>query len=99
MITLNEVEQISNELSKGNMGVSRDHLAEDISSIVYRIDVFDCGDASIIDRHIDIEYSFGEYYEVCEDTSLFQFICTLCGLPFLQEENEIIIYQKDEDES
>lgn len=28
-------------------------------------------DTSIIDRHIDIEYSFGEYYEVREDISLF----------------------------
>ena len=64
----------------------------------YYVDVFECdGDTSIIERHIDIEYSFGEYYEVPEGSELFQFICSLYGLPLLQEEKEITIYQKDEE--
>lgn len=96
MITLNEVKHISSKVFLENIGVLDSDLSEDLSCIAYRIDVFECGDTFIIDRHIDIEYSFGEYYEVHEDTSLFQFICTLCGLS-LHEEKEIIIYQKHEE--
>ncbi|MDE7477531.1 MAG: hypothetical protein K2M91_06230 [Lachnospiraceae bacterium] len=94
MITLNEVKQISQQLSLENMDISNDDLSEDISCIVYRIDVFKCDNELMIDRHVDIEYSFGEYYEVSEDTPLFQFIGTLCELPLLQTEQEIILYQK-----
>ena len=65
MISLDNVKQISPKLSFGN-GISEDDLGEDVSEIVYRIDVFECDDAPIIDRHIDIEYSFGDYYEVHE---------------------------------
>lgn len=94
MIELKDVQQISSKLSMEMMGMESDDLSEEISCIVYRTDVFETDDV-MIDRHIDIEYSFGEYYEVCEDTSLFQFICTLCNLPLLQEEQEIILYQKN----
>ena len=38
--------------------------------------------------HIDIEYSFGDYYEVHEDSPLFPFICALCNLSLEQEEEE-----------
>ena len=69
-------------------GISEDNLSEDVSEIVYRTDVFECDDASIIDRHIDIEYSFGDYYEVHEDSPLFQFICALCNLSLEQEQEE-----------
>lgn len=95
MITMDDVNQISRKISLEN-GILDDNLSEDISEIVYRVDVFECGDTSIIDRHIDIEYSFGDYYEVHEDSPLFEFICTLCDLPLLQEEKEIILYQVDE---
>ncbi len=95
MIELKDIQQISSKLSMEIMGMESDDLGEDISCIVYRADVFEAGDDVMIDRHIDIEYSFGEYYEVCEDTSLFQFICSLCNLSLLQEEQEIILYQKN----
>ncbi len=87
MISLDNVKQISPKLSLEN-GISEDDLGEDVSEIVYRIDVFECDDAPIIDRHIDIEYSFGDYYEVHEDSPLFQFICALCNLSLEQEEEE-----------
>ena len=96
MITLNEVRQIIGRLSLEN-GVSDNDLTEDvedISCIVYRIDALECGDSVMMDRHIDIEYCFGEYYEISEDTPLFQFIGTLCELPLLQEEQEIVLWQK-----
>ena len=96
MITMDDVRQISQKISLEN-GISDDDLSEDVSEIVYRIDVFECGDSPIIDRHIDIEYSFGDYYEVHEDSPLFQFICELCNLSLAQEEEEIILYQSDEE--
>ena len=65
--------------------------------IVYRIDVFECDDTPIIDRHIDIDYSFGDCYEIHEDNPLFQFICTLCNLSLAQaEEEEMILYHNEE---
>lgn len=87
MISLDDVKQISPKLSLEN-GISEDDLGEDVSEIVYRIDVFECDDAPIIDRHIDIEYSFGDYYEVHKDSPLFQFICALCNLSLEQEQEE-----------
>ena len=96
MIAMDNVKQISQKISLEN-GISDDDLSEDVSEIVYRIDVFECGDSPIIDRHIDIEYSFGDYYEVHEDSPLFQFICELCNLSLAQEEEEIILYQSDEE--
>ena len=57
MISLDDVKQISPKLSLEN-GISEDDLGEDVSEIVYRIDVFECDDAPIIDRHIDIDVIF-----------------------------------------
>ena len=94
MFTLNEVKQICRQLSLEDTGAADDNLSEDISCIVYRIDVIDCDTTVIIDRHVDIEYSYGDYYEVSEDTPLFQFIGTLCELPLLDTEQEIILYQE-----
>ena len=96
MITMDDVRQISQKISLEN-GISDDDLSEDVSEIAYRIDVFECSDSPVIDRHIDIEYSFGDYYEVHEDSPLFQFICELCNLSLAQEEEEIILYQSDEE--
>lgn len=94
MISWNDVKQIYSKISLENMGVLGDTLSEDISCIIYHIDVFECGDTSVIDRHINIEYSFGEYYEIHEGTPLFQAFCSLCDLPLLQEQKEMVLYQK-----
>lgn len=100
MLTLDEVRQIIRRLSLEN-GVSNDDLmedtediTEDISCIVYRIDVLEGGGSDLIIRHVDIEYCFGEYYEISEDTPLFQYIGTLCELQPLQEEQEIVLWQQ-----
>lgn len=100
MITADEVKQISDKLFMENTDMPNDKLGEELSEeilqIVFRRDVFACGSDTLIDRHIDIEYSFGEYYEVREENPLFQYICSLCGLSLLQEEQEeIVIYQID----
>lgn len=88
MLTQSEVEQISSHLPAGNAD------SEEMSCITYRIDVYKAGDNCIISRHVDIEYSYGEYYEICENTALFQYISTVCHLPLLQEDLEIVLYQK-----
>lgn len=73
---------------------SDDDLIDDISCIIYRNDLFECGNTTINSRHIDIEFSFGEYCEIQENTPAFQFVCSLCNLPLPEEEHEFIIYQK-----
>ena len=100
MITLQGVKKISDKLYMENMDIAKDSQCEDLSEeifqIVFRKDVLECGSDTMVDRHIDIEYSFGECYEVHEETPLFQYICSLCGLSLLQEEREeMVIYQKD----
>lgn len=93
MITANEVKKIVRKLFSGSLSPDN-ALMEDISCIIYRSDVFECGDAAIHHKHIDIEFSFGEYREIPQDTSDFQFICRLCNLTPSDEEREIILYQK-----
>lgn len=93
MLTLEQVKEISRRLAEEN-GIEIDASSEDISSIVYRIDVFGDEDPSMIDRHIDIEYSFGDYFEITEDSPLFEYIRGLCGLPFSSEEQGITIWEK-----
>lgn len=38
-------------------------LSEDVSSIVYYINIFKCGNSDVVSRHIDIEFIFGDYFE------------------------------------
>ncbi|MDE7229293.1 MAG: hypothetical protein K2N56_02325 [Oscillospiraceae bacterium] len=94
MLTLEQVKEISRRLALENGLEYGDLSAEDISSIVYRVDVFGDEDPSMIDRHIDIEYSFGDYFEITEDSPLFEYIRSLCGLPFSSEEQEITIWEE-----
>lgn len=93
MLTPEEVKQICSRLSQEQGGAADDAMSEDVSEIVYRIDVTDCGDAVFVDRHIDIEYSYGDYYEIQEDTPLFSYIGTLCELPLAEEDQEIVLYE------
>lgn len=93
MITSEQVKGISRRLAEEN-GVENDNSGEDISSVVYRVDVFGDEDPSMIDRHIDIEYSFGDYFEITEDSPLFEYIRSLCDLPLSDEEQEITIWEE-----
>ena len=96
MMTLDEVRQISRWISLENAGPADEDLSGDITCIAYCTDVLACGGASVTNRHIDIAYSFGEFYEIHEETALFQMVCALCGLPLRQEEGETVLYQRDE---
>ena len=105
MLTLDEVKQILRKLSLENEMESDENLSEnaldeelseEVSSIVYYNDRIECdATTTIIDKHIDIEMEYGEYYEIQEETPLFQYICTLCNLSCLDEtKEEMILYQK-----
>ena len=62
MITWDEVKQINSKLVLENGGSpEEDSSCEEISSIVYYTDVIECEGTAVIHRHIDIEYSFGDY--------------------------------------
>ena len=61
MLTYNEVQQIHNKLSSENTDIADDNLDEEITSIIYYVDKIDCDkETTLVHRHIDIEYSFGE---------------------------------------
>lgn len=93
MLALEQVKEINRRLALEN-GVENDDLSGDISSIVYRVDVFGDENPSMIHRHIDIEYSFGEYFEITEDSPLFEYIRGLCDLPLSDKEQEITIWEE-----
>lgn len=95
MMNLNEVKQVINKLALEKTMVQNNDLSHEVSCIVYRVDIFKYGDDNIISRHIDIEFTFGDYYEICEDNSIFQYICSLCGLQrSMKEQDEVLLYQK-----
>ncbi len=93
MITIKEVYQIIGKLSLENSSISNNDLIDNLSCIIYRNDMFECGNTMINHKHIDMEFSFGEYYEIHETSPLFRFICTLCDFPL--SEQEFMIYQKE----
>mgnify|MGYP006894171295 FL=1 len=93
MITANQVKHIVGKLFWGNLS-SNDELIENIACIIYRDDIFKCGNSIIHSKHIDIEFVFGEYCEIPQTAPEFQFICRLCNLTLAYEGQEIIIYQK-----
>ena len=72
-------------------------LCEDVSCIVYYNDLFQCGENNIIDRHINIEFVFGEYYELHDEDELFQYIYQLCELSAMMKKGKIILYQNNRD--
>lgn len=95
MMNLNGVKQVINKLALEKTMVQNNDLSNEVSCIVYRVDIFKRGDDNIISRHIDIEFTFGDYYEICEDNSIFQYICSLCGLQTsMKEQDEVLLYQK-----
>lgn len=95
MLTFNNVKEIIRHLSEKMMLKYDLDLCGDVSSIVYYSDSYKCGENNIIDRHIDIEFVFGEYHELHEKDELFQYICSLCSLPAVINQAEIILYKRN----
>lgn len=95
MLTFNDVKEVVRQLSEKMLSEYDLDLCEDVSSIVYYNDLYKYCENNIINRHIDIEFIFGEYYELHEEDELFQYICSLHELPALIEQDQIILYQKN----
>lgn len=89
MLTSTDVQNILRFL-----GASADDLSKDVDCIVYRTDVFSCGEEAIISRHIDIEFTFGEHYEIADTLPLFDWICDHSGLAPSSEETAVLLYQQ-----
>ncbi len=97
MLTLDQMKEICHRVSLENTGTpdDADALSEDVSQIIYRRDEIDCDGTVIVDRHIDMEYSFGDYYEMFEGTPLFAYISGICLLPEGEGETEVVLYQEE----
>lgn len=95
MIGLDEVRLITDKLPFADALPPGQDISEDVACIVFRTDVFECGNGHIMNRHIDIETTFGEYIEVHEGDALFQYICTLCSFEVSGKElADAVVYQK-----
>ena len=93
MITKYELGLIAEKLSEENFFESDAASAGEITSVVYRCDVLDCGGASACVRYIDVEFSSGEFYEIRESSPLFRFVCGLSGCPPLDGEWEVTLFR------
>lgn len=99
MLTQEEVTQILQRLHTEldtPLEAPEDTL-EEIAALVYRCDSFSYGGTVAYGRHIDVEYTYGDCYEIHEDTPLFQFIGTLCELP-QEVEEDVPLYQGPADD-
>lgn len=96
MISSDEVKNIIGQLELKNGVIARSDLSEDVCCITYHIDIFKYGDCSIMNKHIDIEFIFGDYCEIQEGEAIYQYIFKLCNLQTLKADEEVvmILYQK-----
>lgn len=94
MLTWDDVRGLVKQLPLGSMAASDEDLREDVACIVYRVDRFDHGGGTIVNRHIDIEFAYGDYHELHDGEELFQHIWALCDLPVSTAEAEIVIYER-----
>ena len=86
MVTKYELGLIAEKLSEENFSESDAASAGEITSVVYRCDVLDCGGASACVRYIDVEFSSGS-------SPLFRFVCGLSGCPPLDGEWEALLFR------
>ena len=93
MITKYELGLIAEKLSEENFCESDAASAGEITSVVYRCDVLDCGGASACVRYIDVEFSSGEFCEICASSPLFRFVCGLSGCPPLDGEWDALLFR------
>lgn len=96
MITREEIKKIIRKIDLEKNISSENYLSEDVEHIVYRVDFLECGSHNMINKHIDIEFAFGEYFELHEGENLYQYIFKLCNLTDIkaEKETEILLYQK-----
>lgn len=95
LLTAEQVEEVIGQL---NVIQHMEWHADEVSSVHFRVDVFAYGGLEKVERHIDLDFTFGEYVELWENEGLYQYIFDLCHLQEMNEdkerEREILLYQK-----
>ena len=99
MLTEDEVNKIMEAITSANHTDFDGDLCEEISEIAYCVDRFEFDDDCEISRHIDIEFTFGEYFEIHEGDALYEFVFSLesmrgGNLQTLENETRILLYSE-----
>lgn len=86
--------QINNIIKKLN---SEYISKEDISKITFYSEIIKYGNTIKINKHINIDFTFGDYIELHESEELYKYIFNLCNLCLSKAEDEttITLYQKE----
>lgn len=96
-MTRDEVEKILKKICLETDTLYTPESAGEISCITYYVDRFDCGDTEITNRHIDLEYCYGEFLELHEGENLYQYIYEVCNLQEAEAGEEgLVLYQAQE---
>lgn len=66
----------------------------EIACVIYRNEDIGIGGRRF--RHIDVEMTYGEYIELVESDSLYQEIYEQCRLANADNEQEVVLFQKQE---
>lgn len=70
---------------------------EEIIQIALLVDIFKLDETEkIISKHIDIDYSYGEFLEIHEDTSMYQVLSSYFNVEDIHEEGEVILYASEQ---
>ena len=99
MLTEDEVNKIMEVITSANHADYDSDLCEEISEIAYCVDRFDFDDVCEISRHIDIEFTFGEYIEIHEGDALYESVFSLesmrgGNLQTIENETRIVLYSE-----
>lgn len=95
-LSVKDVEKILAILESQHMLEPGDVTADDVSCIVYRHDMFECGREILDRRHIDIEFPFGEFLEIHENTPAFDLIIRLFDIPHPRGVLSTLLYRKQD---
>ena len=66
---------------------------EDVIRISLQVDIFELNETKkIVSKHIDVDFSYGEFIEINEHSSLFQVLFSYFDIKDTHEESETILY-------
>lgn len=66
---------------------------EEVIRISLQIDIFELNETKkIVSKHIDVDFSYGEFIEINEGTSLYQVLFSYFDIKDIHEESETILY-------
>lgn len=66
---------------------------ENVIRISLQVDIFELNEnKKIVSKHIDVDFSYGEFIEINEHSSLFQVLFSYFDIKDTHEESETILY-------